>query len=51
MLNTQVPNPDGTLPPFGSSAFATQCPPGNPGNFSGCPFMDSVELAVYGANA
>ena len=51
MLNTQVPNPDGTLPPFGSSAFATQCAAGNPNNFSGCPFMDSVEIAVYGAPA
>ena len=53
MLNPQVPNPDGTLPPFGQEAVHLRCGPGapNPGNFSGCTFMDMSEIEVYGAPA
>lgn len=53
MLNPQVPLADGTLPPFGSSGVPDRCGPTapNPGNFSGCAFMDMVELAVYGTPA
>jgi hypothetical protein len=47
MLNPQVPNLDGSMPPFGDEAVTEQCP----GNFSGCDFMDMTELAVYGAPA
>lgn len=50
MLNPQVPLVDGTLPPFGSSGVPDRCGPAapNPGNFSGCQFMDMSELGVYG---
>jgi extracellular elastinolytic metalloproteinase len=50
MLNPQVPLANGTLPPFGSSGVPDRCGPGapNPGNFSGCAFMDMTEIGVYG---
>lgn len=50
MLNPQVPLVNGTLPPFGSSGVPDRCGPAapNPGNFSGCQFMDMSELGVYG---
>lgn len=50
MLNPQVPLLNGTLPPFGTSGVPDRCGPTapNPGNFSGCSFMDMSELGVYG---